>query len=45
VEPDLRRIESLIHQLLVELGEDPAREGLAKTPERVAKAFAFLTDG
>jgi len=45
VEPDLRRIESLIHQLLVELGEDPAREGLAKTPERVAKAFAFLTNG
>jgi len=45
VEPDLRRIESLVHQLLVELGEDPAREGLAKTPERVAKAFAFLTDG
>jgi GTP cyclohydrolase I len=45
VEPDLRRIESLIRQLLVELGEDPAREGLVKTPERVAKAFAFLTDG
>ena len=45
MEPDLRRIESLIHQLLVELGEDPAREGLAKTPERVAKAFAFLTHG
>ena len=44
-EPDLRRIESLVHQLLVELGEDPAREGLAKTPERVAKALAFLTHG
>ena len=43
--PDLDRISSLVHQLLVELGEDPAREGLAKTPERVAKALAFLTDG
>ena len=44
-EPDLARIESLVHQLLVELGEDPAREGLVKTPERVAKALAFLTHG
>ena len=45
MEPDLRRIEALVHQLLVELGEDPAREGLLKTPERVARALAFLTDG
>ena len=44
-EPDLDRISSLVHQLLVELGEDPAREGLLKTPERVAKALAFLTHG
>jgi GTP cyclohydrolase IA len=44
-EPDLGRIEPLVRQLLVELGEDPEREGLAKTPERVARALAFLTHG
>jgi GTP cyclohydrolase IA len=44
-EPDLGRIEPLVRQLLVELGEDPQREGLARTPERVARALAFLTHG
>ncbi|HEX4984559.1 MAG TPA: GTP cyclohydrolase I FolE [Burkholderiales bacterium] len=39
------RIEQLVHELLVELGEDPAREGLAKTPHRVAAALEFLTSG
>jgi GTP cyclohydrolase I len=43
--PDTGRISSLVRQLLVELGEDPDREGLLKTPERVAKALAFLTHG
>jgi GTP cyclohydrolase I len=38
-------IEKLIEQLLKELGEDTHREGLEKTPERVAKAFQYLTSG
>ena len=45
MEPNLERIEALVRQLLVELGEDPDREGLVRTPLRVAKAFAFLTQG
>jgi GTP cyclohydrolase IA len=43
--PDLARMQKLVHDLLVELGEDPKREGLLKTPERVAKALTFLTHG
>jgi GTP cyclohydrolase I len=39
------RVKGLIHELLVELGEDPEREGLRFTPERVAKAYEFLTAG
>ena len=38
-------IQALVEQLLGLLGEDAAREGLVKTPERVAKAFRFLTQG
>ncbi|OGA57931.1 MAG: GTP cyclohydrolase I FolE [Betaproteobacteria bacterium RIFCSPLOWO2_12_FULL_65_14] len=38
-------MESLVRQLLVELGEDPNREGLVKTPLRVAQALSFLTHG
>ena len=45
MEPDVRKIESLVRQLLIELGEDPNREGLVKTPQRVAQALAFLTHG
>ncbi len=38
-------MEELIKEMLVSLGEDPEREGLALTPERVTKAFQFLTKG
>jgi GTP cyclohydrolase I len=38
-------VTDLIRRLLIELGEDPDREGLARTPERVDKALKFLTSG
>jgi len=38
-------MEDLIRQLLGQLGEDPGREGLVRTPQRVAKALKFLTGG
>ncbi|NOT25839.1 MAG: GTP cyclohydrolase I FolE [Acidobacteria bacterium] len=38
-------MKDLIRKLLAELGEDPDREGLVRTPQRVEKALAFLTSG
>ena len=38
-------MQDLIRKLLAELGEDPAREGLQRTPKRVEKSLAFLTSG
>jgi GTP cyclohydrolase I len=38
-------LESLVRNLLDAIGEDPAREGVARTPHRVAKAWRFLTQG
>ena len=43
--PNEAKVAKLVRELLVELGEDPDREGLAKTPARVAKSLAFLTRG
>src|SRR5215204_5585035 len=38
-------MQDLVRRLLTELGEDPDREGLARTPQRVEKALRFLTSG
>merc|ERR1712137_751794 len=39
------KMEPLIRDLLSTLGEDVDREGLIKTPSRVARSFMFLTEG
>lgn len=39
------RLESLISQMLSTLGEDPTRDGLKDTPQRVRRSLTFLTDG
>src|SRR6266516_4135641 len=38
-------MEELIREFLKEIGEDPTREGLERTPERVAKAWRYFTSG
>lgn len=38
-------MQELIRELLVKIGEDPRREGLIKTPERVDRSMRFLTRG
>lgn len=43
--PDQPTIAELIRQILRELGEDPARDGLVRTPKRVEDALRFLTAG
>ena len=40
-----KELENHYHSILKALGENPNREGLIKTPERVAKAIQFLTQG
>ena len=45
MQPNLKKIEALVRKLLIEIGEDPDREGLVRTPHRVAAAFEFLTSG
>ncbi|HTY05320.1 MAG TPA: GTP cyclohydrolase I FolE [Gemmatimonadales bacterium] len=45
--PSVARIpfESLVSEMLSQLGEDPGREGLKQTPKRVAESMKFLTRG
>ena len=38
-------IQGLVASMLKELGEDPGRDGLVKTPSRVAKSMRFFTQG
>jgi len=42
---DIKKIENITGDLLKELGEDPQREGLLRTPKRVAKAWEFFSTG
>lgn len=42
---NVARVEELVRELLVEIGEDPERQGLKKTPARVARSYEFLTSG
>ena len=39
------KFEDLVAEMIRRLGDDPDREGLQRTPERVAKSLAFLTQG
>jgi GTP cyclohydrolase I len=40
-----KRVQELVRELLLELVEDPEREGLLRTPSRVAESYEFLTSG
>ena len=44
-EPVSGKITELVREMLVQLGENPDREGLRRTPERFAKALQYLTSG
>ncbi|HEX8628805.1 MAG TPA: GTP cyclohydrolase I, partial [Catenuloplanes sp.] len=42
---DLGRIERAVREILIAVGEDPDRDGLVRTPARVARAYAELFAG
>src|SRR5512142_1039185 len=42
---NVEKVKQIVRELLLELGEDPDREGLVRTPARVAAALEYLTSG
>lgn len=42
---NMERIENLVRELLIAIGEDPDREGLVQTPKRIAGSLNYLTSG
>jgi GTP cyclohydrolase I len=42
---DQSKVQKIVTDLLLEMGENPKREGLISTPKRVAKSYEFLTSG
>lgn len=42
---NLDKLESIVKDVLIEIGEEPERQGLQRTPVRVAKAYDYLTRG
>jgi GTP cyclohydrolase I len=43
--PSEMKVAESVYTILENIGEDPTRQGLLKTPERVAKAYSFITQG
>ena len=44
-EPSVPALTEIVRQQLIELGEDPGRNGLVRTPDRVARSLVELTSG
>ncbi len=42
---DKNRIKKLVRELIIEVGEDPSREGLLETPKRIAEMYAEIFEG
>ena len=42
---DEEKVKKLIRELIIEIGEDPTREGLARTPERIVGVYKEIFNG